>query len=82
MDAVMFLGLSVRIFQSSGLRSAPFVSVDLTIPDHKGIEVWRKVFLEMLGPAFSLLRRFASVEGVAFVNGRLEDRAQSFKIIF
>ena len=44
----MLLGLSVRIFQSSGLRSTPFVSADLTIPDHKGIEVGRKVFLEML----------------------------------
>ena len=68
MDAVMLLGLSVRIFQSSGLRSTPFVSVDLTIPDHKGIEVGRKVFLEMLGPAFSLLRSITLVEGVALLN--------------
>ena len=65
MDTLILWVLSVRIFQSSGLRSAPFVSVDLTIPDHTCIEVWRKLFLEIMVPALGLLWKFASGESVA-----------------
>ena len=58
------------------------VAVHLPPPDHEALPVVRKMLVEEIGPALRLIRIIALVQGVAFVNHGLVDRAQSFKIIF